>query len=85
MEEARLSRFSYRPSRMDAAIVFLLREEALRYPRAIPDFAHHSLYRVTLCDPSAGFHISDARFGAPQGMVRSHWADVYWMDFEAQH
>jgi hypothetical protein len=59
-------------------------EEARDFRRLIGGFQQHLLYRVTLLDAGAASHVTDSRLCAPQGTIRSNWADIYWMDFDAQ-
>jgi hypothetical protein len=84
LEEARRARFPERPSRLDAAFVFLTLEEARNFRQNVAGFAQHILYQVTLCDLGAISHVTDSRLCAPQGTFRHDWADIYWMDTEIQ-
>ncbi|MET4233750.1 hypothetical protein ABIA85_007050 [Bradyrhizobium sp. LA6.10] len=81
LEEARLLRFTHRPSRLDSAFVFIDMIEARNFRLRIPGFQNHVLYRVSLLNPAAPSHITDTRLAGPIGTLRSDWADVYWMDF----
>jgi hypothetical protein len=65
---------------MDAAFVFLTLDEARLFKQSINGFQQHLIYRVKLCDPAAGTHITDSRLCAPQGAFRDDWANVYWLD-----
>lgn len=84
LEQSRLSRFSHRPSRLEAAFVCLTLPEAIAFRASNSSFAFHKIYRVRLCDPSAASHITDARLCLPQGTFHADWADIYWMDHAAQ-
>lgn len=84
LEDARLARFPHRPSRLDCAFCFITDDEARRFRTSIQGFAQHILYRVSLVDPKAASHVTDHRFCTGQGTFRANWADIYWMDFNAQ-
>lgn len=81
LEEARLRRFPHRPSRLESAFVFLDTMEARSFQRTTAGFQQHVLYRVSLIDPAAPWHVTDTRLSAPVGTLRSDWADIYWIDF----
>jgi hypothetical protein len=82
LEHARLSRFKDRPSRLEGAFVFLTVDEARAFRANNSVFNSHILYRVTLVNPAAAFHITDLRLANPLGLFRSDWADVYWQPFD---
>jgi hypothetical protein len=82
LEATRLARFKDRPSRLQAAFVFLTTDEAHRFRTRNAIFVSHILYRVTLVNPSAASHITDALFSAPQGLFRHNWTDVYWQPLD---
>jgi hypothetical protein len=84
LENARLSGFQHRPSRMDAAFIFVTLDEAQRFRQSVNGFQQHLLYRVTLCNPSSASHLTDSRLCAPQGTLRHDWATIYWLDVDAQ-
>jgi hypothetical protein len=84
LENAWVMSYPNRPSRLDASFVLPTLDEARNFKQRIGGFANHLLYRVTLCDPTALSHVTDSRLCAPTGNIRNNWADVYWMDFEAQ-
>ena len=84
LEDARAARFPHRPSRLNSAFVMLTLAEAGEFRRLSNSAFHQILYRVTLTDPSANSHITDVRLCGPQGPIRSDWADMYWLDHEAQ-
>ncbi len=56
LEDSRAYRFPHRPSRLDAAFVFLTVEEARNFRQFINGFREHLVYRVSLCDPGARSH-----------------------------
>jgi hypothetical protein len=84
LEDSRVCRFPQRPSRLDAAFVLLTLEEARNFRQLSNGFREHIVYRVSLCDPGARSHVTDSRLCGPVGPIRHNWADVYWMDPEAQ-
>jgi hypothetical protein len=63
---------------LNAAFVFLTREEAIHFKTA-EKWGAHILYRVELCDPSALSHVTDWRLLTPHGTLRPDWADAYWV------
>lgn len=72
---------------MESAFVFLTLDEARAFRQQNSGqggFGQHLLYRVSLSDPTALSHVTDSRLCVPQGAFRHDWADVYWMDFDAQ-
>lgn len=84
LEDARVSRFPHRPSRLESSFVCPTEQEARDFRSNINGFQNHILYQVALCDPSATSHLTDSRLCGPVGSIRSNWADVYWMDIDAQ-
>jgi hypothetical protein len=78
LEDARKTRFSNCPSRLDAAFVFLTEQEARELRNRIPGFQAHLLYRVTLVNPQASSIVVDHRFCGPTGGLRSDWPNSYW-------
>lgn len=84
LEAARLSHSTHLPSRLNSAFAFVAREEAEAFRRANNAFAHHILYRVSMCDPQAATHVTDAALGVPRGDLRHDWASEYWNGLQAQ-
>lgn len=84
LEQARLAYNPKLPSRMDAAFVMPTAEEARTFRTNSQGFQQHILYRVTLCDPNTASHLTDSRLCSPQGSIRADWANVYWLDWQAQ-
>jgi hypothetical protein len=84
LEDARLSRFPHRPSRLESAFVFLTEREAHNFRTMNSAFRHHILYRVSLAKPPADSHVTDSRFSHPYGTLRHNWADAYWLDISLQ-
>jgi hypothetical protein len=84
LENARNTRFSHRPSRLECAFAFVDGDEARNFRARIPGFTHHLLYRVSLLDPDAVSHVTDSRLSGPQlnSLLDDNWADAYWKDFD---
>ena len=84
LESCRVKDFPHRPSRLEAAYVFLTPEEANRFRLAVPGFAYHCLYGVSLREPDALSFVTDHRLVSPQGNLRADWCGSYWMGVDPE-
>ncbi|MGY4284912.1 hypothetical protein ACVWXO_004132 [Bradyrhizobium sp. LM2.7] len=82
LEAARLRNHPHKPSRLAAAFASIDEREALSFRARIPGFAFHMLYRVSLVDPEAHWHLTDSRLCDRQGQAQYDWADMYWHEYD---
>jgi hypothetical protein len=87
LEAARLRIAPEKPSRLNAAFVFLSVDEANRFRYPAPPqrsgFEFHALYRVALREPDVPHCVVDWRLVNPVGDLRPDWAEAYWADASA--